>query len=52
MQASCGDWPGYEEALRALYKGEDGTFQSLIAGWPEDARRYIGKLLAAEQDAN
>jgi hypothetical protein len=48
MQAACGDRPGYEEALRALYKGEDGQFFSLIAGWPDDIRDYIGKLLRPE----
>jgi hypothetical protein len=42
----CGDRPGYEEALRALYRGEDERFRSLIAPWPEPIRDYVGELLA------
>jgi hypothetical protein len=46
MQASCGDRSGYEEALRALYRGEVGAFAERIADWPEDVRAYIARLLA------
>lgn len=42
----CGDRPGYEEALRALYRGEDERFRALIAPWPEAIRTYAGELLA------
>ena len=42
----CGDRPGYEEALRALYRGEEERFRSLIASWPEAIRAYVGELLA------
>jgi hypothetical protein len=42
----CGDRPGYEEALRALYRGEDERFRSLIAQWPEAIRDYVEGLLA------
>lgn len=41
----CGDRPGYEEALRALYRGEEAHFRSLIAPWPEAIRNYVGELL-------
>ncbi|HEX8226078.1 MAG TPA: DUF2239 family protein [Allosphingosinicella sp.] len=41
----CGDRPGYEEALRALYRGEEEDFRSLIASWPEAIREYVGELL-------
>jgi hypothetical protein len=47
MQALCGDRPGYEEALRALYKGEEQEFFALISTWPEDVTGYIKELLAA-----
>ena len=47
MQAVCGDRLCYEEALRALYRGEDGRFAGLIAGWPADVRAYLRRLLAA-----
>lgn len=42
----CGDRPGYEEALRALYRGDDESFRSLIAPWPEAVRDYVEELLA------
>jgi hypothetical protein len=42
----CGDRPGYEEALRALNRGEDEGFRSLTAAWPEAIRDYAGELLA------
>jgi len=45
MADRCGDRPGYEEALRALYRGERERFETLIAGWPGDVRGYIAKLL-------
>jgi hypothetical protein len=46
MSDMCGDRPGYEEALRALYRGETGGFEALIAGWPADVRAYLARLLA------
>lgn len=46
LSASSGDRPGYEEALRALYRGEEARFAELIAGWPEDVRGYVEELLA------
>jgi uncharacterized protein len=45
MQAMCGDRPGYEEALRSLYRGDMARFRERIAAWPEDVRAYIGRLL-------
>jgi hypothetical protein len=47
MSDLCGDRPGYEEALRALYRGERERFAALIGEWPEGVRAYIGKLLGA-----
>ena len=41
----CGDRPGYEEALRALYRGEEERFRSLIAPWPDAIRDYAARLL-------
>jgi hypothetical protein len=46
MSQMCGDRPGYEEALRALYRGEEERFRSLIAPWPEAIRGYVELLLA------
>jgi hypothetical protein len=47
MSHVCGDRPGYEEALRALYRDDDAAFAELIAEWPGDIRRHIGHLLAS-----
>jgi hypothetical protein len=46
MSDMCGDRPGYEEALRALYRGEDARFQTLVADWPRQIRGYLKELLA------
>lgn len=40
-----GDRPGYEEAIRALYRGEQERFTALIANWPKDLRDYAAELL-------
>jgi len=48
MQATCGNRPGYEEALRALYRNDTTTFAAAIAGWPGDIVRYIDRLRLAE----
>ena len=47
MSHICGDRPGYEEALRALYRDDDAAFAALIAEWPADVRGHIGHLLTA-----
>ncbi|MEA3011273.1 MAG: uncharacterized protein QOJ91_2965 [Sphingomonadales bacterium] len=46
MSDMCGDRPGYEEALRALYRGEKARFQALTADWPKQIRGYLKELLA------
>lgn len=50
LQAACGDAPGYEEALRALYSARDEDFLKLVDQWPEDIGRYIRKLLASVEN--
>ncbi len=45
MSDMCGDRPGYEEALRALYRGEEQRFRDLIADWPKQVRGYVRELL-------
>ena len=47
MSDRCGDRPGYEEALRALYRDDRDRFEALIAAWPADVRAYILSLLGA-----
>jgi hypothetical protein len=45
MQAACGNMPGYEEALRALYAGRDSDLAARITDWPTDIAAYIRQLL-------
>jgi uncharacterized protein len=47
LHATSGDRPAYEEALRALYRGEEGRFSDLIASWPADIRAYAAQLLGS-----
>ncbi len=46
MSHMCGNLPGYEEALRALYRDDDTAFGGLIAEWPEDVRAHVRHLIA------
>jgi uncharacterized protein len=41
-----GDRPNYEEALRALYRGDHARFGELIEDWPAGIRDYAGRLLS------
>jgi len=40
MSAIAGDMPGFEEATRALFAGQQSRFCALIAAWPEDVRNH------------
>ena len=44
----CGDRPGYEEALRALYRGDRERLGTLVAPWPDDVRTYLFRLLKGD----
>ncbi len=35
-QTLCGDFQGYEEALRALYAGDRDGFEAYTSAWPQD----------------
>lgn len=41
MTAMAGDRPGFEEATRALFAGEDGRLARLVRAWPADVRRQV-----------
>ena len=45
MHAMCGNREGYEEALRALYQGDEQRFFAIIADWPRDIKGYLGRLM-------
>lgn len=54
MWALAGNWPGFEEASRALFAKDRPRFDALTEGWPSDVRRYLGRRLdeaAALEDA-
>ncbi len=40
MVIMAGNLPGFEEATRALFKGDQTQFATLIAAWPADVRRH------------
>lgn len=50
MRVMAGDLPGYEEASRALYRGERKRFGTLTAAWPPDVRNHLRKLAAIAWD--
>lgn len=40
LSALAGNLPGFEDACRALFAGDDARFAQVIEGWPEDIRQY------------
>lgn len=44
MTTLCGDRPGYEAAIRALFSGDREAFSRLSAAWPTDVRNYLHDL--------
>lgn len=46
LSAMAGDRPGFEEAARALFAGDDDGFARRMAGWPADVRGYALRLAA------
>jgi hypothetical protein len=45
MAATLGNEPGFEDAIRALYRGDEARFATAIAKWPPDLRDH-GRRLA------
>ena len=48
MSAMAGDRPGFEEASRALFKGDRDQFGELIAPWPKDIREHVARIAFGE----
>ncbi len=46
MSAMAGNEPGFEEATRALFGGNQERFAVLVEPWPMDVRSYAKKLAA------
>lgn len=42
----AGDLPNFEDASRALYAGDNGSFFLCIAEWPQDVRVFIKEWLS------
>lgn len=47
MSAIAGDYPGYEEAARALFAGQGQRFREVTASFPADIGAHLGKLAEA-----
>jgi uncharacterized protein len=46
MNTVAGNEPGFEEALRALYAGDQPRFAALTEAWPPDVRDHARRLAA------
>ena len=44
MAATVGNQPSFEEAIRALYRGDQARFSSATEGWPPDLREHSRRL--------
>jgi hypothetical protein len=51
MSAMAGNETGFEEAVRALFAGNETRFAEMAAGWPADVRDYAKKLAAPAFEA-
>lgn len=45
MSVMAGNFPGFEEALRALYAQDQKRLKELIRQWPNDIRKHIDRLV-------
>jgi len=52
LQAIAGDFPGFEEASRALFAGDREGFAERIADWPPDVVTHASRLLDRSNDAS
>jgi hypothetical protein len=51
MSAVAGNEPGFEEASRALFSGNQENFEELARLWPPDVRDYAVRLAAPSFDS-
>ena len=51
MRTVAGDLAGYEEASRALWRGNRDAFNRHTRGWPKDVRDHARRLAAIARDA-
>jgi hypothetical protein len=50
ITAMAGNEPGYEEATRALFAGDDARFEANIRSWPSDIRDHARRMFLAVLD--
>jgi len=48
MTALAGDLPGYEDAVRALFAGDEKALERAVTGWPEGVRERATELAASD----
>lgn len=46
ISVMAGDYPGFEEATRALFAGDAARFETTTQRWPRDVRAYAATLAA------
>lgn len=51
MSVVAGDLAGYEEASRALWRGDRDAFNRHTRSWPRDVREHARRLAAIARDA-
>ncbi|MBY0279630.1 DUF2239 family protein [Candidatus Binatia bacterium] len=51
LWAVAGDLPGFEEASRALFAGDDARLAQLVSDWPADVGDHVRRLLQAGRPA-
>lgn len=51
MSAMAGDFPHYEDALRALYADDRIRFERSVAAWPTDVGAHVIRLAASVFEA-
>ncbi|CAH1661272.1 conserved hypothetical protein [Hyphomicrobiales bacterium] len=44
MATMAGNWAGFEEATRALFRADRDQFQAITHAWPVDVRQQIARL--------
>lgn len=47
MATAAGDEPGFEEAIRALFRGRREGFEAAMAEWPTDVREHACRMAGA-----
>ena len=50
--AVAGDFPGFEEATRALFAANEAEFNRIVGFWPADVRRHAKRLADTAFDLN